>query len=122
MGVVELVGVVVFVVDLLVVVLFLLIVVVVFICCSFCSLASLSNRFFLRPIPFSFPSTSVLATGCWWLLGVGVCVGCVVFLLGLVGLLVFVVLGYILGSISGVVGAWGSMVWVWGSVVGWVFS
>ena len=109
LGVVERVGVVFGVV--LLVVCFLLMNVVDFCCFSCCSLASLSNRFLLRPIPSSFPSTSVLVVFGIWLLGVGAGCGFVVVRLGLGWILGFGV-GFRcnLGSIGGLVGAWGSMV------------
>ena len=108
LGVVERVGVVFGVV--LLVVCFLLNV-VDFCCFSCCSLASLSNRFLLRPIPSSFPSTSVLVVIGIWLLGVGAGGGFVVVKPGLGWMLGFIV-GFRcnLGSIGGLVGAWGSMV------------
>ena len=115
LGVVERVGVVFGVV--LLVVCFLLNV-VDFCCFSCCSLASLSNRFLLRPIPSSFPSTSVLVVIGIWLLGVGAGCGFVVVKLGFVvvklglGWILGLVVGFgcNLGSIGGLVGAWGSMV------------
>ena len=108
LGVVERVGVVFGVV--LLVVCFLLDV-VDFCCCSCCSLASLSNRFLLRPIPSSFPSTSVLVVIGIWLLGVGAGCGFVVVKLGLGWILGLVVgFGCNLGVIGGLVGAWVSMV------------
>ena len=91
-------------------VVFLLLVVVL--CClscfSFCSIASFSNKFFLRPIPSSFPFTSVLGGGCcFWLLGLGVG-GVVVGISGcwLFMLLVTVDFGRRLGSVGGWVGVW----------------
>ena len=92
------------------VVVFLLLVVVLccLSCCSFCSIASLSNKFFLRPIPSSFPFTSVLGGGCCCCslgLGVGGVVvgisGCWLFML-----LVTVGFGRRLGSVGGWVGVW----------------
>ena len=69
-------------------------------CCSLCSIANLSNKFFLRPIPSSLPFTSVLGGGCCCFMGAddgGVVVG--------IGFDWLLLLTVVLGSRFGSVGS-----------------